>query len=155
MLRSTLLLACAISVVTCAAPAREGPAAPVARLPLNIQDKPLSLRAELRELTGQSTNLIIYLVASTAIPHVNVDVSSTNPLLQVRPSGCVLHELAPPAVVRSGGPPYALPPVPFCSIVLSASVNASYPLLIRVRDASGADLIKPIETAVDIREGSS
>jgi hypothetical protein len=155
MMRSTLMLSAAVGLLSCAAPARDAPAAPVAHLPLSIQGQPLSLRAELRELTAHSANLIIYLVASTSIAHVNVEVSSTNPLLHAHPSSCVLHELAPPAVVQSDGPPYALPPVPLCNIVLSASANAIYPLLIRVRDASGADLIKPIKTAVDIREGSS
>ncbi len=151
----TLPLACAMGVAACAAPAREGPGVPVTRLPLNIQDKPLSLRAELRELTGHSSNLIIYVITSTPIAHATVDVSSTNPLLQLQPTRCVFHELIPPALVHSDGPPYALPHVPLCSIVLGAPVKANYPLLIRVRDANGTDLIKPIQTDVDIREGSS
>lgn len=150
-MRSILTLACAIGLSSCAAPARDGPTVPVSGLPLSIQGRPLSLRAEVRELTPHSVNLVIYLVVDAAIPHVNVDVSSSNLLLHVSPARCVLSLLAPPVVTHTTGPPYPLPEVPLCSFVLSASDHATYPLLLRVRDANGADLVKSIETAVVIQ----
>jgi hypothetical protein len=155
-MRSILTLACAIGLSSCAAPARDGPTFPVSvnGLPLRIQGQHLSLRAEVRELTPDSVNLVIYLIPSAAIPHVSVDVSSSNARLHVSPAGCVLRLLAPPIVVRTNGPPYPLPAVPLCSFVLSASDHATYPLRLRVRDANGSDLVRPIETAVVI-QGSS
>ena len=150
-----LTLACAIGLSSCAAPARVGPTVLVSTLPLSIQGQPLSLRAEVRELTPLSVNLVIYLTVDAAIPHVSVDVSSTNPLLHVSPASCVLRLLAPPVVVQTNGPPYPLPTVPLCSFVLSASDHAIYPMLLRVRDANNVDLVKPIETAVVIQGGSS
>ena len=153
-MRPILTLACAICLVSCAAPARDGPTAPISSLPLSIQGEHLSLRAEVRELTPHSVNLVIYLVVRAAIPDVSVEVTSTNPLLHISPAACVLRLLAPPVVVHTTGPPYPLPAVPLCSFVLSASGHAIYPLLLRVRDANGADLVKPIETAVVIQGGS-
>jgi len=152
--RSIVPLACAIALASCAAPARDGPTGPVSGLPLSIQGERLSLRAEVRELTPHSVNLVIYLIVGAPIPHASVNVSSTNPLLHVSPAGCVLSRLTPPVVLHTTGPPYSLPAVPLCSFVLNASDHATYPLLLRVRDASGADLVKPIETAVVIK-GSS
>jgi hypothetical protein len=154
-MRSILALACGIGLSSCVAPARDGPTVPVSGLPLSIQGHDLSLRAEVRELTPRSVNLVIYLIARAAIPHVSVDVSSSNARLHVSPAGCVLRLLAPPIGVRTSGPPYPLPAVPLCSFVLSASDHATYPLLLRVRDANDADLVKPIEIAVVIQEGSS
>ena len=154
--RSILTLACAISVCSCASPAaRDGPTVPTSGLPLQIQGQDLSLRAETRELTPYSVNLVIHLIVGAPIPRVSVGVSSTNPLLHVSPDSCVLSPLAPPVVAHTTGPPNPLPAVPLCSFVLSASGHATYPLLLRVRGANGADLVKPVETAVVIRGGSS
>jgi hypothetical protein len=148
---SILTLAYAIGLSSCAAPARDGWTGPVPGLPLSVQGRDLSLRGEVRELTPHSVNLVIYLIVSATIPRVSVDVSSTNPLLHVSPAGCVLSPLAPPVVVHTTGPPYPLPAVPLCSFVLSASDHAIYPVLLRVRDANGVDLVKPIATAVAIK----
>jgi hypothetical protein len=123
-------------------------------LPLSIQGQHLSLRAEVRELTPHSANLVIYLVVDAPIPHADVHVSSTNSLLHVSPADCVLSPLSPPVVAHPTDPPYPLPAVPLCSFVLSASAPATYPLLLRVQDANGSDLVKPIETAVAL-QGSS
>jgi len=149
--RSILTLASVIGLSSCAAPARDGPTVPVSGLPLSIQGRHLSLRAEARELTPHSVNLVIYLIVDAPIPHASVYVSSTNPLLRVSPASCVLGPLAPPVVTHTTGPPYPLPAVPLCSFVLDASAHATYPLLLRIRDANGADLVTPIETAVVIQ----
>jgi len=135
-------------------PARHGPTVHVSDLPLNIHAKSLSIRADVRELTARSVNLVVYLVVRTAIPQASVDVSSANPLLRVSPAACSLRPLAPPVVAHTDGPPYPLPAVPLCSFVLSASREATYPLRLRVRDENGTDLVKPIETAVVIHGGS-
>jgi len=148
-------LACAVWLASCAAPARDAPTVPVPGLPLSVQGPSLSLRAAVRELTPRSVNLVIDLVARMTIADVSVDVSSNDPRLHIRPAGCVLRLLTPPVVVHGKRPPYPLPDVPLCSVVLSAPGHASYPLLLRVRDASGADLMKPIATAVAIQGGTS
>ena len=148
---SIMPLACAIALASCAVPAQVVPTGPTPELPLSVQGEHLSLRAEARELTPHSVNLVIYLIASAPISRASVHVSSTNPLLHVSPVSCVLSPLAPPVVRHTTGPPYPLPNVPLCSFVLNAPDQATYPLLLQVRDANGADLVKPIETAVAIK----
>ncbi len=153
-MRSIMIPVSVIGLASCVVAGQQGPTVHVSSLPLSIQGRSLSIRAEVRELTPRSVNLVVYLVAHTTIPQVSVDVISANALLRVSPAGCVLRPLEPPAVSHTDGPPYPLPAAPLCSFVLEASRDATYPLRLRVRNGSGTDLVKPIETAVVIHGGS-
>lgn len=149
------ILVCAIGLASCAARARVTPTVKISPLPISVQGQSLSLRAEARSLTSTSVNLVVYVVVKAPMPQLSVEVTSSDSLLQIHPGACVLHDVAPPTAVHTNGPPYALPTVPLCSLVLSAPSHANSPLLIRVRDANGVDLLQPIETTISFKEGSS
>ena len=104
-----------------------------------------------RVLARNKAVLMIHVVPRERIAELRIDATSSRADLRIDPSHCVLYRLSPPEAVSSRSPPYALPLVPLCSLVLSAARSASFPLRIRVRDANGTDLVAPIDTMVTIQ----
>lgn len=153
--RATLLFAGCLSLGTCGAAVSPAPDFKPISLPLSVQSESLALRADVRELTPHSVNLVIQLVVQTSIPNVSVSAMSRDRRLTIWPLSCDFRVLAPPVVQHADHPPYPLPAIPLCSLVLRAPNAGSYPLTLRVRDAAGNDLVAPIHTAVVIQGGSS
>ncbi len=131
------------------------PPAPVVPLPINVHTSSLSLRADIRELTPQSVNLVVRLFTTSILANISVTVHSVDSHLHIAPSRCFFRVLSPPTVRHASRPPYPLPAVPFCSVVLRARDGGPYPLTLRVRNAAGSDLIVPVHTVVVIQGGSS
>ena len=154
MMRSSSYLAWASMVVLVSCTASVPPT-PVVPLPISVRASSLSLRADIRELTPQSANLVVRLFTTFVLANVSVTVHSVDSHLHIAPPRCFFRSLSPPTVHHVNRPPYPLPLVPFCSVVLRARDGGQYPLTLRVRNAAGSDLIAPVHTVVVIQGGSS
>ena len=139
------------SLAACAAARAPVDAAPETPLPLVEQSAQLGLRAESRELTGRSVNLVVELMVRAPIAGVSVTVDAEDPGLDVVPHRCDFHVLTPPIVVHATHSPYPLPAIPLCSLVLSAAAGGRSPMTLRVRDGAGRDLVAPIYTVIVIK----
>ena len=139
------------SLAACAAARAPVDAAPETPLPLAEQSAQLGLRVESRELTGHSINLVVELMVRAPIAGVSVAVGAEDPGLDVVPRRCHFRVLAPPIVAHAMHPPYPLPAIPLCSLVLSAVAGGRYPVTLRVRDGAGRDLVAPIHTVIIIK----
>lgn len=155
-LRMILAIAGTVMFTSCVAPTPPPTVAiPVTPLPLSIHGSKLSLRADTRQLTSRSVNLVVRLVATSSFTNISISVNSANLHLQIDPPRCFFRVLSPPTVRHARRPPYPLPAVPLCSVVLRAVDAGRYPLTIHVRNTSGVDLVAPIHTIVLIQGGSS
>lgn len=151
MAGAALAIAAAAALASCASAAPDTGIAPVTPLPLSVQGLRLSLRADARRLTPGSVNLVVHLIVPVPIAAVRVSVTATDPRLSVTPRQCDFRVLAPPIVPHASHPPYPLPAVPLCSLVVSAPCAGRYPLTLRVRDAAGRDFVAPIHTVIVIK----
>lgn len=155
-LRTLSLAAACAGLVACASATTPGAAqyaaSPIASaLPVSVQAPQLSLRADARELTPLSVNLTIELVVKASWSDVSVSASSDAAGVAITPPTCRFRVLAPPIVPHASHPPYPLPAVPLCSLVVSATHAGRYPVILRVRDAAGRDLVAPIHTVIVIK----
>ncbi len=139
-----------VVLAACAAPSGAARPAPPRPLPLTVQGAALSLRAESRPLTADRVDLLIHVVARAAIARLRISATSTDPGLTISPNACVLFGLSPPRAPGSRGPPYPLPLVPTCNLVLTGARPATFPVRIRISDAGGVDLLAPIDTVIAI-----
>ena len=148
---AALVMAAAGALVSCASAAPGAGSVAVMPLPLSVHGPRLALRADARALTSGSVNLVIHLIVPAPIAGARVSVTASDPRLGVTPPGCDFRVLAPPIVAHATHPPYPLPAVPLCSLVVSAPRAGRYPLTLRVRDATGRDLVAPIHTVIVIK----
>ena len=139
------------SLAACAAARVPVDAAPQMSLPLAEQSAQLGLRVKSRELTDRSVNLVVELMVRAPITGVSITVDAEDPGLDVAPRRCDFRVLAPPIVAHATHPPYPLPAIPLCSLVLSAVAGGRYPVTLRVRNGAGRDLVAPIHTAIIIK----
>ena len=151
MAGGALAIAAAAALAACASAAPDAGHAAITPLPLSAQGPRLALRAEAHPLMPGSINLVVHLVVSAPIADARVSVTTSDPHLRVTPPGCDFRVLAPPAVARATHPPYPLPAIPLCSLVLGAAAGGRYPVTLRVRDATGHDLVAPIHTVIVIK----
>lgn len=153
-----MVLAGAVTIMSCTASAPPIVAVPITPLPVSVHMSSLSLRADTRELTPRSVNLVVRLFTTATLKNISVTVKSGDPRLHIAPSRCFFRTLSPPTTVvrhpHRSRSPYPLPAVPLCSVVLRARDGGQYPLTLRVRDVAGSDLIVPIHTLVLIQGGS-
>jgi len=156
LLRS-MVLAGAVTMMSCTASAPPAVAVPITPLPVSVHTSSLSLRADTRELTPRSVNLLVRLFATANLTNISVTVNSRDPRLHIAPPRCFFRVLSLPTVrpPHRSRLPYPLPAIPLCSVVLRARDGGQYPLTLRVRDTAGSDLIVPIHTFVLIQGGSS
>ena len=148
---AALVMAAAGALVSCASAAPGAGSVAVMPLPLSVHGPRLALRADARALTSGSVNLVIHLIVPAPIAGARVSVTASDPRLGVTPPGCDFRVLAPPIVAHATHPPYPLPAIPLCSLVLGAAVGGRYPVTLRVRDATGHDLVAPIHTVIVIK----
>lgn len=117
-------------------------------MPVSTGGPGLSVRMQTRPLSAHSDNLVVYLVARRRLPAVRVIVRSPDAGLRITP-GCRFHPLRPPRAAPAHHPLPALPPVPLCSVVLTAAAGR-YPIDIRILDEAGRDLVSPVHAVVAI-----
>ena len=151
MAGGALAIAAAAALAACASTAPGAGNAALSPLPLSAQGPRLALRAEARPLMPGSTNLVVHLIVSAPIADARVSVTTSDPGLSVTPPDCDFRVLAPPAVAHAARPPYPLPAIPLCSLVLGASAGGRFLVTLRVRDATGHDLVAPIHTVIVIK----
>ena len=150
MAGAALAMAAAGALASCASAAPGAGSATLTPLPLSVQGPRLALRADARALTPGSVNLVVHLIVPAPIAGARVSVTTSDPRLSVTPPGCDFRVLAPPIVAHATRPPYPLPAIPLCSLVLGAATGGRYPVTLRVRDATGRDLVTPIHTVIVI-----
>lgn len=151
MVCAALAIAGAGVLASCVSAAPSAAIARTAPLPLSVQGALLTLRADARQLTPHSVNLVVHLVVRAPIADVSVSVTAADPRLAISPPRCDFRVLDPPTVPHATHPPYPLPAIPLCSLVLTAPRGGRYPVTLRVRDAAGRDLVAPIHTVIVIR----
>lgn len=151
MAGAVLAIAAAAVLAACAAAAPSAGHAAVIPLPLSVQGPRLALRAEAHPLMPGNVNLVVQLIVSVPIAQARVSVTASDPHLSVTPPACDFRVLAPPIVAHATHPPYPLPAIPLCSLVVSATHAGRYPVILRVRDAAGRDLVAPIHTVIVIK----
>lgn len=151
MAGAALAIAAAGALAACASAAPGAGNTAVISLPLSVQGPRLALRADAHPLMPGSINLVVYLIVSVPIAGAKVSVTASDPHLSVTPPGCDFRVLAPPIVAHATHPPYPLPAIPLCSLVLGAAAGGHYPVTLHVRDATGRDLVAPIHTVIVIK----
>ena len=115
----------------------------------------LSARVDVRALGALSSAVTVHLTTRRPLAEVIVSVDPQGAALSVQPTECRFTPLQPPAVRHAAAPPYPLPVIPLCSLVLGTRHGGHYPIVVRVTDSSGHDLVAPIHTTVVIQGESS
>lgn len=138
----------AAMLVACTVSAERSRSSAVLPLPISLRGPTVSLRVDSRPLARGKAVLTIHLTPRVRIEEIAIDVTSADAGLRIDPPRCRLDRLSPPQAIPARGPPYALPAVPICSFVLSATGPATVALRIRIRDARGRDLFAPIDTMI-------
>ena len=117
--------------------------------PVSISSPALSVGISMRYMTAHSVNLVVHLVARRRLGMVRVRVRSVDHRVAITP-GCTLHTLQPPHGMMAPKPPYPLPAVPLCSLVLRASQAGAYPIEVRIVDGEEHALVAPVRAIIDI-----
>ena len=120
-----------------------------------LADSGLSARVDVRALGALSAAVTVHLTTRRPLAEVIVSVDRQGAALSVQPAECRFTPLLPPAVRHAAAPPYPLPAIPLCSLVLGARHGGRYPIAVRVTDRSGHNLVAPIHTTVVIQGESS
>lgn len=148
VVRSFAVTPLLLALMACASAAPESHGSSLA-LPMSASGRVLAARVSARPTTAHSVNVVVHLIARSTVPVVQVRVDSLDRQLAITP-GCMFEPLEPPQVARSRRPPYPLPAVPLCSVVVHASQGGRYALEVRILDRVGHDLVAPIHAVVEI-----
>ena len=140
-----------LAAALCAALAACASAASPRQLPAGGHGPLLTVGVDARGMTSTSANLVVHLTAQQPLPYVDVRVQPGDAALVVHPTGCTFRPLRPPIAPHATHAPYPLPAIPLCSLVVSATHAGRYPVILRVRDAAGRDLVAPIHTVIVIK----
>ncbi len=113
-----------------------------------------AVRVDVRTLGALQAALIVHLTTRSPLAEVIVSIDQQGTALSVQPAACRFAPLRPPVVRHASAPPYPLPAIPLCSLVLSAPRGGRYPVTVRVTDGHGRDLVTPIRTTI-VMQGES